>query len=325
MKVVTPITITAANYALYPDPNGNGYHNGTSFLDENDYGFYNAATAYVVGNRVNFDALQSVFECTANTTGTAPTMAMTTPWIRVSAMNAWKVFDGSLNDQTLSAFQTGVGGWTSIFIQPYALGRFDTVCLLNIDCDSVFVSFHDQDGITTYSQTKQTVDTTLVVDAWTYCFAECPQARNLVFDGIDGWGSNTGAFLSIILTRGSSNSPCKVGEIVIGASHDLGKCHAEPTKRLVDYSRKQADAFGNLVIVERAYSYQLSFDVEVLSTRKGIVEQLITDLRATPAVYFSTSDDVPLGVVSYGYPTSFEITYATPDRTFISIEIEGLT
>ena len=88
VKIVRPITITPTNY----------FASATGYYNINDHAEWAVATAYVVGDRVIVDALGSTFQCVANNTGTAPTLVMTTPWIRVGASNAWKLFDGVLNN-----------------------------------------------------------------------------------------------------------------------------------------------------------------------------------------------------------------------------------
>lgn len=316
MRVVVPITVTSDNYA--PHPATNGYSN------VDDYDEWSIATAYVVGNRVIVDALQSQFECVANNTGTAPTLTGTTPWIRVGATNAWKPFDQVVSSQA-EGYDFGAQAVDRLVYRLTGLGRFSTVCVLGTDCARVTVQFTDPTGVQTYNVFKKSVDTVPVVDAWTYCFADLNVQRDFVFDMIDGWGASPAAYLDVIVNNDGTGLPVRVGEIVVGNGFDLGVCHADAQLRLVDYSVKQANAFGDFRIVPRAYSRQGTFDVEIPAARRNSVQSLVATLRATPAVYFPSEADANGGLVIYGFPVDFEVTYATPELAHATLQIEGLT
>jgi hypothetical protein len=321
MKVVTPITITTNEYIAESDPSLlPGYDNSA------DYAEWNIATPYTVGQRVIVAALFSQFECVANDTGTAPTLTGVTPWIRVGATNAWKLFDGAANSPTVGYTSGPAGNFTyhmSFYL--WKLGRFDTVCVLNTSASRVSVLF-TTDNFATIDYTREivAVDTTPIIDAWTYCFEECNVQKDFLFDGIDGWGSTTDQVLLISVVNDEETITVTTGEVVIGQSREIGTAKADPTQRLVDYSRKDFDAFGNVVFVERAYSYQTTFEVKIDPIRKNIVKGMIEQLRATAAVYYPTADDANNGLIAYGFPTDFEITYSTPDYAYATLQIEGL-
>ena len=316
MKVVKPIPITPANYRIYStDPSG--YVNAYGSVE------YSAVTAYVVGNRVIVDSLQSEFECIQNTTGNAPVVAGNAWWVRVGASNAWKLFDGVVSDQMVG-YTSGPQLAQAMVIHLVGLGHFSTVAVLNCSAANIVCLFRSPD-VTITSQYLQSVDTTPVIDAWTYCFADLNVQTSFVFDGVDGWGTGTDAELTLYINNPEdSTDPVLVGEIVVGNSVDLGLCHAGSKMELIDYSRKTTDAFGSVVLVQRPYSFNSSFEIEVDSTRRNRVQSLISELRATSCVWFPTVGDANDGIVTYGFQTLFSITYETPSRAYASLEIEGL-
>ncbi len=321
MKVIVPIPITETQYQQSPtDGYGWGYATGAVV--------YNAGTPYVVGNIVYVAALKSDFECIVGTTGNAPVLAGNTWWVRVGASNAWRPFDGVVSVQEEGYSGSSINSNDKLYVSLRGLGPFDTVALLNVNASGVRTFFQTSFGVSTYDQTISMIDDKEIIDAWTYCFADANFHNNVVFENIDGWGTANDSWLliEIFLTGAwASDHKAKVGEVVVGLALDIGETHAGVSMDLVDYSRKEFDAFGNATLVKRAYSDNASFEVEVLSARRSRVQALIKGLRATPCVWYPTAADANDGIIIYGFPSSFGITYATPERAYASLEIEGLT
>ena len=317
MKVVVPTPIATGMYVAYPTANG--------YSNTGDYAAHSMVTAYVVGNRVIVDSLKSQFECVVNHTGTLPTLTMTTPWVRVGASNAWRPFDSVVSSQSIG-YTFGDNFFDRMTYKLVGVGRITTVCVLATDASFVRVTFSPDGGATlTYNKTIKAVDTTPVIDAWTYFFADLNVARDFVFDDIDGWGATSAAEIKIVVSNDYSASAVAVGEIVVGRAYEIGDCHAGAKMSMNDFSRKESNAFGDLELVERAYSFTGTFELEIPTARRNTIQSLLTKLRATPSVYFPSLDDANDGLIVYGFERSFDITYETPERSFASLEIEGLT
>lgn len=316
MKVIRPISITSSNYinsAL-----DYGYQN------TGDYAEWNIATAYTVGQRVIVDSLKSTFECVLNNTGTAPTMTGTSPWVRFGASNAWKPFDGAVNSQ-LVGYTGGMQLEDLMYVTLASMGRFNAVAVLGTDAARVRCRFYDQDENLTYDEVLASVDTTPVVDAWTYCFADLGVRRDFVFDGIDGWGTAATARLVLVVSNDETGEPVRIGEIVVGTATTIGETHSGVRIGLEDYSRKEANEYGDFELVERAYSYSGGCEIEIERQYRSRAQRMIAELRATAAVFYPTSGDAGDGIVLYGFPRDFNITYETPERAYASLEVEGLT
>lgn len=313
MKVVVPKVIAPANYPITPA--ANGYSNAT------DNPEWNAGTTYALGAKVIVDVLKSTFQSlVAGNIGNTPGLVATAYWVRIGASNAWKPFDAIVSSQ--STGYTAASQLLDLMVyRLIGIGRFTTVCVLSTDAATVQVQFSDPDG-TSYDKTINAVDTTLVIDLWTYFFAELNLVRDFIFDGIDGHGSQP---ILITVANGGTGVAVLVGEIVIGEAFELGDCHAGARLSLVDYSRKEANAYGDLTLVERAYSFNGSFDIEIPVYRRTRVQSLLASLRATLCVWYPSEADANGGIVIYGFPRDFAITYDTPERAYATLEIEGLT
>lgn len=316
MKVLKPISIGVTNYLPFSANYG--------YTNDGDYPAWNIATAYVIGDKVIVDSLQSTFQCVANNTGTAPTLTGITPWVRIGATNAWKPFDTYSQSQLVGY----TGGWQTpefVVLELCALGRFNSVVILNCDSARVRVKFIDQYGVTTYNKLKLAVDTKPVVDAWTYCFADLNVRRNFVFEGIDGWGTTSASLLQITFNNDTVGVPIKVGEVLVGSAVSIGESHSGVQLSLDDFSKKEKNEFGETLLIERAYSYSGSAEIEIGKQYRSRTQGLIASLRATACAFFVDEDNAEDGIVMYGFPRSFSITYETPQRAYASLEVEGLT
>ena len=320
MKVVIPTPVLAVNYAK--DPAAFGYSNAT------DSPQWAVGTTYAAGDRVIVDALQSTFESLiAGNIGHAPVLAPATStfWVRVGSSNAWKPFDKIISSP-LIGYTAASQQLDLMTFRLTAMGRFSTVCVLSTRAGKIRIRFSPDGGATTtYDVTKTAVNTDPVIDLATYFFAELNESRDFIFDDIDGYGATSAAQITITLDNASTGVAVTCGEIIVGAAFDIGDCHAGARLELVDYSRKEKNEFGDLTLVERAYSYTGSFDIEIPKAFRNTVQSLMVDIRATLCVFFPSASDANDGLVVYGFEKSFAITYDTPERAYASLEVEGLT
>lgn len=327
MKLLVPNKVLPANYYLYPniDP-AHGYDN--SYETALGYAEWSAVTAYTVGQYCFMDSLQSVFIAVANSTNVTPTLTGTTPWVRVSATNAWKPFDGVVSNQ-MSAY-AGAGGTMDAYtiqIFLFGMGSYNAICLLECDCYFVQIQCNDGDGNAFYSGVVYAPDVSAIYDAYTYMFTDLSYNRNFAFEMNPGmWGdTTTAAVIQIRIYGYTGQFVPKVGEIVVGHAYDIGNSQADVKKRLVDYSKKTADAFGNVAPVSRAYSYQGTFDMRIPKSKVGLADNLVAKYRATPCTFYPDTTTGNQGAIIYGYISDYESTYTTPDYIHATLQVEGLT
>jgi len=115
-----------------------------------------------------------------------------------------------------------------------------------------------------------------------------------------------------------------VGQIVFGYKVDLGLTTYGTTISIEDFSRKETDAFGNFIIVERPFSKRADYDVRFPTGTARKVQETLAKYRATPIVYIG-SEDVAFGTTVYGYYRRFDLTLETPSLSLAAIEVEGLS
>lgn len=299
MDIIRPISINDA--ALV-----------SSNVPETDYAAYNAGTTYGLGARCIVVAAEvhQVWESVAagnlgNTPASSPTK-----WVLVGATNRWRMFDKSINAQTSNP--------DSIQYEITAAGRIDTVSFFNVNAASIQVTMTDPAEGTVFDQTTSMVSDSGINNWYAYFIEPIVRASELNVAGLPPYAN---ASISIILTDTGNTVSC--GECVLGLSRAIGGIEWGASVRIQDYSVKTQDDFGNVTIVERAYSKLAGFVVEVDSNFVDQLQILLASLRATPVVYIGTS--LYSATIVYGFFKDFTIAIEGVRSSVCTIDIEGLT
>ena len=295
MKLVNPVIVTPAML--------------TSSVPETDYAEWNAATAYVLGNRVIRASTHKVYErLISGTTATAPESDVVN-WLDIGYTNRWKCFDQSTGSQTSNA------GSIVMTIVPGSV--CNTVALLNLEASSVRVKVTDPvDGVV-FDLTKYTSLDNTIGDWDEYFFDYITRTDTLVFLGLPNYVS---ASIEITITEPAT---AKVGVLAIGRAIELGGAQYGATMGITDYSRKEADTFGGYTLMQRAYSNRNSFKLAIPKDIVNQVKKLLTEVRATPVVWIGSEEYV--GTINYGFYKDFNITIAYSTMSECVIDIESMT
>ncbi len=215
-------------------------------------------------------------------------------------------------DSTLSYVFTIPVGCIAIKISLMAKANGDIVWFDTISLSDVV-----------YNEIETLLSTIQVVDWYTYFFEPIIRPTDIMKTDLAAIGIPpiTTASITIIITYAGGTVKC--GEIVLGLKFEIGKMRYNPSIGIIDYSIKSVDAFGNMLITERAYSKRVSCDLLIKNT---IVDEVVHQLalyRSTPVVYVGHENYSSL--ILYGFYKSFEIIIPYPDYSECNIEIEGLT
>lgn len=267
---------------------------------------WNAATAYVVGDRVTRSTTHSIYERLVNgTTATAPE-SDSTNWVRVGSTNRWKMFDGANNTQTTKA--------DSIVVEITPTTVVDAVALDNLDATNVRVQVANTDYDETLSLRSRDVR------GWyDHFFEPFVNKKYAIFFGLPLVIGNK---ITITITKTGSTAMC--GNCVLGQAKRIGNTHYGASLGIVDYSVKDTDSFGNTAIVERAYSKRMNVQVQIEASRMDEIHDLLAQYRATPIMYVGAGD-LYGSMLMFGYYKSFDIVVAYRNHSECNLEIEGLT
>lgn len=102
----------------------------------------------------------------------------------------------------------------------------------------------------------------------------------------------------------------------------IGTVEAAPTIGIIDYSRRETDAFGVTTVVQRGFARQMSVRVKIATDQVDNVQRQIAALRATPATWIA--DDRFDSLAVDGFFKDFSIDLAVPPVSYCTLTIEGL-
>lgn len=285
-----------------------------SSVAETDYPAYNAGTTYASGDRVIVTTgVHKVYESMqANNLNKYPPSNLTgSPvwWQEVRATNRWLPFDSKVGSQVSGASPL------TYSLRP---GVIDSIAFLNVSGSSIQVTLTDDNDGVVYSETVDLISSSGVYDGYTYCFEDIVTIKDCVLFNIPPYST---AQLDIAIVAVGGTAGC--GEIVVGQQKYLGFTQYDAQLGIIDYSRKQADSFGNYVVSERAYSRRLNCEVVLPNSRFDEIFDNLAQYRATPLVWVGTAEYASM--IVFGFYKSFNMILPGPDMGRCNLEIEGLT
>ena len=298
MKLVKPTTITDAILT-------------NSTVPETDYAAWNSSTSYVAGNKVIVVATHKIYESLTSNTNKYPPSYLegTTPdWLEIGATNAWKMFDQSYQSQTTNT------GDITIILEP---GRINSLGLMNCDAAAINIKL-TVDSVAVYDNDLR-VDISNVNNWYEYFFNPIERKADFVVTDIPVFGEGV---LTVTLSSGATDI-VKCGLCIPGFSIDIGYSLWGSSIGILDYSKKEADVYGNYSVIERNYSSTLSDSILVENGRVGYIKKLLAEYRTTPALWVASEEYE--GLFTYGFYRDFSMVFESPAGAQCSIEIEGLT
>jgi hypothetical protein len=297
MKIINPNTIDDTTLIA-------------STVLETDYPEWASGTAYAIGDRVIRAALHKAYEAVAASTGAVPQTSPTV-WLDLGATNRWACFDQKIGTVTQQQ-----GGFSMSFRFALATG----IALMAVNAGYAHITMTDATAGVVYDQTIPLVDNTEVTDWYAYFYTPAKRKDALVLTDLPSYRS---ASLTVELIDDAA-SMASLGALIVGQATQIGRSvEYGASSKIIDYSRKDFDAFGNVTIIQRAFSKRVQMDVWVRAADVDYVQALIARLRATPIVFIGTADYAAL--IVYGFYKSFDITIRYPTYAVCSLEIEGLT
>ena len=305
MQLIKPVTVTDSILTA-------------TNITEDDYAVWNSGTAYVVGDKAISTVTHRIYEALINNTNVDPTGTATDPatWLDIGATNRWKAFDQKISDPV-----------TNLNLIEYTLNdpnsNVTSVALFGLKGISANVTVTDTtvggDG-EVYNTTVSLLDNRNIVDWYTYFFEEQVQKEQAQFLDLPPYiGSN----VEVTVTSATGDTT-ELGQLVLGFLSGIGLTTYGTAISIEDYSRKEVDAFGNFIIVQRDFAQLADFDVQFETQNARKIQRTLAGFRATPIVYVG-SEDTSYGTTIYGFYRRFDLTLEGPSLSFGAIEVEGLT
>ena len=286
----------------------------SSNVAENDYAEWAVGTTYAVGDKVIVLSTHRIYESLVDSNlGNDPTTDDGTNWLDIGATNRWRAFDQKIGDPV-----------TNLNTIEYTLSdpnsNVTSIALFGLEGISANVTVTDDTEGEVYNETVSLVDNRNIVDWYTYFFEEQVQKEQALFLNIPPYLASD---VDVTVTAATGDT-AELGQLVLGFLSSLGATTYGTAISIEDFSRKETDAFGNFIVVERAFAQLADFDVQFETANARKIQRTLAELRATPVVYIG-SEDTAYGTTIYGFYRRFDLTLEGPSLSFGAIEVEGLT
>lgn len=282
-------------------------------VPEDEYPQWSASATYAKGARVIVLEQHKVYQSVADAnTGNDPTAVLAEPkWLLVGATNRWKAFDKSVSSQSAQA------STISYRIKP---GRAVTnLGALNLKGGtSMRLRLVDPVYGEVYDKTISLSRIPVAVGWWAWFFGERTTPTQALFSGLPSF---PGSELVIEIT---GTAELAVGVIVIGQERhfSLG-VRMGARVGIQDYSRKERNEFGDVMVVERNFAKRASFSMLLLAREVDAFYDFLATVRATPCLWIGSNRYESTTV--YGFYKSFDIVISYFDYSDCELELEGLT
>lgn len=169
-----------------------------------------------------------------------------------------------------------------------------------------------------YNTTFPMVDNSAIDNWYDWFFEPVIRHTDLVVDDLP---IHYGPSISIDIENNSGDA--KIGNFIMGQIRNLGGTLYGANSGIIDYSRKDADGFGNVSLVERTFRKYGTFEFIFDNSMLDEIQRILTEFRATPVVYIG-SDEYNAHVF-YGFYRDFSVVASGPCQSNATIEIEGLS
>lgn len=272
---------------------------------------WSGATTYASGARVKLAAQHKVYESLIDSNlNQNPLTALGTAWIEVGPTNRWKAFDLSHQSQTVQADEIDYVLAPGVAVSSLALLNLSSPHKLTITMDDpTFGVVYDRE-----------IDVTpLPVESTWYAwfFGDREEVKEIYIRDLPAYPQ---AELTIDLEGGSELG---VGVIMIGQERSTGaRVLSGASAGIIDYSRKEADEFGDVILVKRAYSKRASIPLLLENKDIDSFYDLLADIRATPCLFIAGRRRM---LTIFGFYKEFDILISYANYSNASLDLEGLT
>lgn len=281
----------------------------SSSVPEADYPNWAVGTTYalaarVIKNHVIYESLA------ASNVGNDPAAVNSTKWVAVSATNRWKLFDLSSSSQTAQATNM------TYTVRP---GQFvSAVAAINLTgVNSVQVRMVSDAFGEVFNRTLQRVRVQPESNWWSWFFGSRSEQLASYYVDLPAFQD---AQIFITFT---GTTDMAVGTLMLGNASQWGSSvNAGVSLGIRDYSRKETNDFGDVVLVKRRFSKQVEVPLTLERAQVDSFYDFVSDLRATPVLWI-VSDEYSAATV-YGYYTNFKTLINYRDFSDCSLTLEGL-
>lgn len=284
----------------------------SSSVAEDDHAEWSNVTTYALGDRVISTSAHRVYESLQNgNTNHDPLTDDGTWWVDAGPTNRWAMFDESVGTTTDAT------GSIVVVLEPAT--QIGGLVLLGSQAAQMQVQIERTSTSELVYSNTVSLDSYPVGDWYEYLTAPIQFNSDAVLTDLPVVADPR---ITVTITKSGDVS---VGSLVLGSVHQMGSVQYGMQLGIVDYSRKETDAFGATTLVQRAYSRKVDLSMVCDQTTLNGIYALLSNLRARAVVWIPTASAGYEASIVYGWYRDFSIDVATPAAFYCSMQIEGLT
>lgn len=300
LVVIAPLAVTPAMLVSTDVP-------------ETDYPEWTAGSTYAIGARVIVAAQHKVYESAVDgNTGNNPVTPSAEPkWKVVGPTNRWRPFDKSVSSQVKQANNI------SYRIKPGQ--AITSLGLLNVTgATSIRVRVVDPTFGTVYDKTTAMAPIPVAVGWWEWFFGERRTPTQALLQDLPSFP------MADVLIDIAGTADLAIGVILMGQrrTFSLG-VRSGARVSFQDYSIKDRNEFGDVILLERGFARRASFQMLLSSREVDAFNDFLVSVRATPCLWIGSERFEATAV--YGFCKNYDILLSYYDYADSELELEGLT
>ena len=300
LQLVVPVTVTPAKLtdSNIPEPD--------SSVGESIWAI---GTTYALGARVILVATNSLYESlVAGNVGFSPDVNPL-KWARVSATNRFRMFD------TVNSSSSTRSALVDVSVLPSAV--VNALALLNVVAQSIRVRMTDPTDGVVFDTTYPMQAPPLLADWWNYFFDPITTKTDL-FVSMPSYGSAT------IRVEAAKTGTVSIGTMILGAANSIGDgVEYGASVGIQDYSRKERNQWGDLVLVERSFARRASYRMLVPNANRPALNALLSSIRATPSLWVGVTGQEDTYI--FGIYKDYQFIIEFTEDSVLTLDLEGLT
>lgn len=311
MQIVRPVTVTDAvmTYTNVPEDDAPAW----------------AAGDYVEGEIVIRD--HAIYEALIDTSDDPRDGATASPptWLRLGASRPWRMYDQRVRNVTralepydatkYNAYDDAdEANGIAFTLEPGML--VDSLTLLNINGLFAHVKVETINGIVYESRTP--LSGGLSESSWhSYFYTPIDRRTQLVLTDLP-----KALDAKVHIAVEELSSPAQIGELILGRAIEIGQTQYGASVSIIDYSKKERDDFGNLIVTQRRYTQLAEYPIQMPRQSADVVYQLLAGLRTEPTLFIGTTEHSSL--VVYGIYRDMRITFDNYATCVATLEVEEI-
>jgi len=230
-------------------------------------------------------------------------------WVNVAPTNKFAMFDNINSTQSEET--------TQLVIVITAGEITNSVAGFNIQgANAINVTMDDPVAGEVYNRDVDMNDNSEVSDWYYYFFSPIVDVQQFALLDLP-------AFPDATITITVDGGAIKFGSLILGNQIELGIANFGTSVQLLDFSRKETDSFGNVVVTQGRTSKLVDFDVTIPKDKVNFVFNTLSSITTIPSVWIG-DDGTNDPTLVFGYYRDYQNNIDTPTITSATIQVEGL-